>query len=167
MMRIRQYRVQRRPMRHENRLARPPEKVDDRRAEEPEMHRRQRIQGPCSTRLANHALQHDVQRQTLAWPRRGKHRAEIDVNEIEFLWKAGIFDQLSKRRMRPCRIVEQRIVCVKTHLRDRYGSQRLPGQSAGLDVRGNGIDEQAVGQRGNERLLAVQVQSDGLQVKRT
>jgi hypothetical protein len=50
-------------------------------------------------RADNRPLHDDVQRHTPARSRLGKHRTQIDVDEIKFLRKAEIFDQRPKRWM--------------------------------------------------------------------
>jgi hypothetical protein len=143
---------------HANRLAALPEEIHDGRAEEPQVACRKRLQEARHMRVAAHVLEYDVKRKAAARTRGTQHGAEIEIDEIEFLGKAEVLGEQTIGGMRPCRIVDQAVRFVETRLRDRRGAHFLPASAAvRLYIRGECVDEEAIGECRDEGLLAMQM----------
>lgn len=150
-----------------DRLAVLAEQVHDRRAEQPKVARAQQIEQPRDVRIAAHAAQRDVQRQLPAMPGAPREHAQVEVDKVEFVRECEVFGQQPIGRVRAGRIVDQRVGLVESRVLERRLAERDPAAAAiGLDVAGERVREQAISQRGDERLLAVQMRAQLAELQR-
>ncbi|KAG1389839.1 hypothetical protein G6F59_015409 [Rhizopus arrhizus] len=137
-------------MRHADGVGALREQVHHRRAAQPQIVHRRRLQQARGIGIGAQPADRQMQRELPRRTQIGAQRGQVDIDEIEFFGKDEVFGQQPISRMRAGRKIDQGIVLGKTDLRQRNRGQAVPSPRLQLDICRRRAQEQRIAQRRHE-----------------